>query len=131
MPGQGLAEAGGHQGIPEHLSKEGGEGAALARVGAVEESPPVRSRSPQQQKPIKLRIAGGEVVANTVLDGELEPIKVKVEVPKPKVDERMKQLSLSCTSDGEVSRFGLDKSLLLSLHMSTQTDDLLKERVSD
>merc|ERR1719150_3091881 len=43
----------------------------------------------------------------------------------------MKQLSLSCTSDGEVSRFGIDKSLLLSLHMSIQTDDRLKERVSD
>ena len=131
MPGQALAEAGGQHGMPEHLRGEGGEGAAQARVAAIEESPPVRTRSPQQQKPIKLRIAGGEVVANTVLDGELEPIKVKLEVPKPKVDERMKQLSLSCTSDGEVSRFGLDKSLLLSLHMSIQTDDLLKERVSD
>ena len=128
--GMPLPESGEHQVLGgEHLSKaeEGGGGGQAM----VEEAPPVRSRSPQQQKPIKLRIAGGEVVANTVLDGELEPIKVKTEVPKPKVDERMKQLSLSCTSDGEVSRFGIDKSLLLSLHMSIQTDDRLKERVSD
>ena len=125
----------------EGLPEMGREQGALEMDAPPERLPPTESLSitpvtpppppqPPQQKPIKLRIAGGEVVANTVLDGEMEPIKVKIELPKPKVGpEKVKPVVKEEVV--EEAKCFLDVSALTDLHLTIQTDEVLKERVSD
>ena len=91
----------------------------------------MKPRSPQLQMPIKLRIAGGEVVANTVLDGELEPIRVKQEQVRVKTEA----VSSPGVEEGETRyrepHYYLDREVLTALYHSIQTEHGLKSRVSD
>eukprot|EP00092_Neocalanus_flemingeri_P047278 GFUD01053538.1.p1 GENE.GFUD01053538.1~~GFUD01053538.1.p1 ORF type:complete len:696 (-),score=198.14 GFUD01053538.1:62-2122(-) len=74
-------------------------------------------------KPIKLKIARGEVVANTVLDS-VEP----EEEVRPKEESGNAQ---NFVKNEMISSWALDKTSILALHEKIQTDLSLKERVSD
>jgi len=74
-------------------------------------------------KPIKLKIARGEVVANTVLDS-VDPD----EEVQPKEESGNAQ---NFVKNEMISSWALDKLSILALHEKIQTDPCLKERVSD
>jgi len=74
-------------------------------------------------KPIKLKIARGEVVANTVLDS-VDPD----EEVQPKEESGNAQ---NFVKNEMISSWALAKTSILALHEKIQTDPSLKERVSD
>lgn len=74
-------------------------------------------------KPIKLKIARGEVVANTVLDNADQEEEVE-----PKEESGNAQ---NFVKNEMVSSWALAKTSILALHEKIQTDPGLKERVSD
>ena len=82
-----------------------------------------------KHKPIKLKIARGEVVANTALE------KLETEEPQDDGDVDMKEEAEESnpplTSDENTPAWALDKRLVLDLQETLETDCELKERVSE
>jgi len=88
------------------------------------ESEPQKEFKPKlDHKPIKLKIARGEVVANTALDS-VEPS----EEVQPKEESGNAQ---NFVKNEMISSWALAKTSILALHEKIQTDPSLKERVSD
>jgi len=88
-----------------------------------ESEPPKESKPKIDHKPIKLKIARGEVVANTALDS-VEP----GEEVQPKEESGNAQ---NFVKNEMISSWALAKTSILALHEKIQTDPSLKERVSD
>ena len=87
-----------------------------------------------KQKPIKLKIAGGEVVANTALDQgavKLDAEELQDDEDVDMKEETEEESNNPLTSHENLPSWALDKRLVLELQETLETDCDLKERVSE
>ena len=108
--------------------------AESSEVGSTEDPGDKEVEAELKHKPIKLRIAGGEVVANTALDQggvRLDDEEPGEEDGDVDMKEEAEESNNPLSSDDNIPSWALDKRLVLELQERLETDCQLKERVSE
>ena len=106
----------------------------MEETNHIENQQHLKPPSPQPHAPIKLRIAGGEVVGNTVMDGEVEAARLRTEAAlasRPEVEMEKPKRRESSVAEENVTKYALNRLMLSDLQHSLTTDEDLKARVSD